>query len=53
VTTAVGLIIAIPSLLFYRYFNARINELVLQMKQKTLQLVDLLDTGTYTKERSL
>lgn len=46
VTTAAGLTVAIPSLLFYRYFQARVDELVVRMEQETLQLVDLLDAGT-------
>ncbi len=46
ITTAAGLTVAIPSLLFYRYFNARVDALVVQMEQETLQLIDLLDAGT-------
>jgi len=45
VTTAAGLTVAIPSLLFYRYFNGRVDELVVRMEQETLQLVDLLDSS--------
>ncbi|CDH47711.1 MotA/TolQ/ExbB proton channel family protein [Candidatus Contendibacter odensensis] len=51
VTTAAGLTVAIPSVLFYRYFNARVDELVVRMEQETLQLVDLLDSGTDTEQR--
>lgn len=50
VTTAAGLTVAIPSLLFYRYFNARVDELVVRMEQETLQLVDLLDAETGDKD---
>ena len=46
VTTAAGLTVAIPSLLFYRYFQGRVDELVVRMEQETLQLIDLLDSGT-------
>lgn len=46
VTTAAGLSVAIPSLLFYRYFQRRIDELVVRMEQETLQLMDLLEPGT-------
>jgi biopolymer transport protein ExbB len=46
VTTAAGLTVAIPSLLFYRYFQARVDALVVRMEQETLQLIDLLDAGT-------
>lgn len=51
-TTAAGLTVAIPSLLFYRYFQARVDELVVRIEQETLQLVDLLDAGTGGKEQA-
>ncbi len=43
VTTAAGLSVAIPSLLFYRYFQGRVTSLVVGMEQETLHLIDLLD----------
>jgi biopolymer transport protein ExbB len=52
VTTAAGLTVAIPSLLFYRYFNARVDELVVRMEQETMELVDLLDAEPGGKEPS-
>ena len=52
VTTAAGLTVAIPSLLFYRYFQARVDELVVRMEQETLQLIDLLDAGTNAEKQS-
>lgn len=51
VTTAAGLTVAIPSLLFYRYFHARVDELVVRMEQETLQLIELLDAGPSAAER--
>ncbi|MHB1528834.1 MAG: MotA/TolQ/ExbB proton channel family protein [Acidiferrobacteraceae bacterium] len=42
VTTASGLTIAIPSLIFYRYFRGRVRELLTDMEQQALHLVDLL-----------
>jgi len=45
-TTAAGLTVAIPSLLFYRYFQGRVDELVVQMEQETLELIDVLDSPT-------
>ena len=51
VTTAAGLTVAIPSLLFYRYFQGRVDELVVRMERETLQLIDLLDSGTEAGER--
>ena len=52
VTTAAGLTVAIPSLLFYRYFQGRVDELVTRMEQDTLQLVDLLDAEPSGQETS-
>jgi biopolymer transport protein ExbB len=51
VTTAAGLTVAIPSLLFYRYFQRRIDELVVDMEQETLELIDLLDAETIVEAR--
>jgi len=42
VTTAAGLIVAIPSLMFYRHFQRRIDELVASMEQEALKLVEIL-----------
>ena len=42
ITTAAGLTVAIPSLLFYRYFRGRVDELVLTMEQEALKLVEAL-----------
>lgn len=41
-TTAAGLMVAIPSLLFYRYFRGRVDELVVTMEQDALKLVEVL-----------
>ena len=42
ITTAAGLTVAIPSLMFYRYFRGRIDELVVTMEQEALKLVEAL-----------
>lgn len=42
ITTAAGLIVAIPSLLFYRYFRGRVDELVVTMEQEAIKLVEAL-----------
>lgn len=39
VTTAAGLTVAIPSLLFYRFFRGRVDELVVTMEQEALGMV--------------
>lgn len=45
ITTAAGLIVAIPSLLFYRYFRGRVDELVVTMEQEAIKLVEALHGG--------
>ncbi|MEX0951850.1 MAG: MotA/TolQ/ExbB proton channel family protein, partial [Gammaproteobacteria bacterium] len=42
VTTAAGLMVAIPALLFYRYFRGRVDELVVTMEQDSLRLVEVM-----------
>ena len=42
ITTAAGLTVAIPSLMFYRYFRGRIDEFVVTMEQEALKLVEAL-----------
>lgn len=42
ITTAAGLIVAIPSLLFYHYFAGKADNLVHEMEHNSLQLVNLL-----------
>jgi biopolymer transport protein ExbB len=41
ITTATGLSIAIPSLLFYRYLRGQVEELVILMEQEALKLLNL------------
>jgi biopolymer transport protein ExbB len=38
--TAMGLIVAIPSMIFYRHFRARVEALVVEMEQQAIKLVD-------------
>ncbi len=42
ITTAAGMIVAIPSLIFYRIFERRIDEIVNFMEQEAIKLVDVL-----------
>jgi len=42
ITTATGLVVAIPSLIFYRYFRGKINRLVVDMEEQALKLIELL-----------
>ena len=38
--TAMGLIVAIPSMIFYRYFRSKVDGLVVEMEQQAIKLVD-------------
>tara|TARA_Y100000590_G_scaffold450928_1_gene591405 strand:+ start:93 stop:743 length:651 start_codon:yes stop_codon:yes gene_type:complete len=42
ITTAAGLSVAIPTLMFYRYFRNRVEGLVVTMEQEALKLVEAL-----------
>jgi biopolymer transport protein ExbB len=42
VTTAAGLSVAIPSLMFHRHFQRKIDELVVTMEQEALKMVEVL-----------
>ncbi len=42
ITTAGGLMVAIPSLIFYRYFRGKVDGLVMGMEKESLKLVDVL-----------
>jgi biopolymer transport protein ExbB len=43
ITTATGLTVAIPSLLFYRHFKSRIRSLSIDMEREVLRLFSLID----------
>jgi biopolymer transport protein ExbB len=42
ITTAAGLSVAIPSLIFYRYFRGRVEALTIEMEQEAIKLVEIL-----------
>jgi len=42
ITTAAGLTVAIPSVMFHRFFSGRVDELVVAMEQEALKLVEAL-----------
>lgn len=42
ITTAAGLTVAIPSLIFHRYFERLIDELVLNMEEESLKLIEMI-----------
>ena len=42
ITTAAGLSVAIPTLMFYRYFRGRVDMLVITMEKESLRMVEVL-----------
>ncbi|MEY1661801.1 MotA/TolQ/ExbB proton channel family protein [Alcanivorax sp. REN37] len=43
ITTAAGLIVAIPAMFFYRFFLRRVDEIAVRMEQNAVALLDWLD----------
>lgn len=42
ITTAAGLSVAIPSLMFYRYLQGKVDALVVRMEEEALKLVEVM-----------
>jgi len=42
ITTATGLSVGIPTLMFYRYFRGRVYELTINMEQEALHLIEMV-----------
>jgi len=42
VTTAAGLSVAIPTLMFHRFFSGKVDELVLAMEIESLKMVEVM-----------
>lgn len=40
--TAFGLMVAIPSMIFYRYFRTRVDTLVIEMEQQAIKLIKVV-----------
>ena len=43
--TAFGLVVAIPSMIFYRHYRAKVDALVIGMEQQAVRLVDIVLAG--------
>lgn len=52
ITTAAGLTVAIPSLFFYRFFQRRVDDLVVSMEQEAIKLVEALHNDRSEKHES-
>lgn len=42
ITTAAGLSVGIPTLMFYRYFRGRVNALTIDMEEQAIRLVEVI-----------
>jgi biopolymer transport protein ExbB len=42
ITTAAGLIVAIPAFIFYRYFRTKVDNLTLSLEQEASRLIEIL-----------
>lgn len=42
IATATGLTVAIPSLMFYRYFRGRVDVLLIEMEQEAIRMIEML-----------
>ena len=40
--TAMGLIVAIPSMIFYRYYRGKVDSLIVEMESQAVKLVEIL-----------
>jgi biopolymer transport protein ExbB len=49
ITTAAGLIIAVPALMAYRYLRGRVDSLVIRMEKESLKLVQAIDRTVGTR----
>jgi biopolymer transport protein ExbB len=52
ITTAAGLSVAIPSLFFSRFFQRRVDELVITMEQEALKLVEVLNADRFSTDKN-
>jgi biopolymer transport protein ExbB len=43
ITTAAGISIAVPALIFHRYFRAKINDYAIEMEKETMKLIDTIN----------
>jgi len=49
ITTAAGLLVAIPALFAYRYLRGRVDALVIQMEKESIKLVQAIDRASGTR----
>ena len=44
ICTATGMFVAVPALVFHRYFRGRIAGYIVDMEHEAMQLIDVLET---------
>lgn len=44
ITTAAGISVAVPALIFHRYFKGKSNDFIVRMEQEALKLIDMAST---------
>jgi len=49
ITTAAGLLVAIPAFVAYRYLRSRVDSLVIQMEKESIKLVQAIDRTSGTR----
>ena len=49
ITTAAGLLVAIPALVAYRYLRGRVDALVIRMEKESIKLVQAIDRTSGTR----
>jgi biopolymer transport protein ExbB len=52
-TTAAGLMVAIPSYMFYRFFRGKVDSIVIQMEEEALKMVDIMHGDRVNNEGDL
>lgn len=52
VTTAAGIMVAVPAFIFHRYFRGLVDELVIDMEGEAIRLVDMLHPAGQVRRRA-
>ncbi|MGB1310252.1 MAG: MotA/TolQ/ExbB proton channel family protein [Leucothrix sp.] len=50
ITTAAGISVAVPALIFHRYFRSKISDLAIEMEKSAMKLVDVVGTSASNKK---
>ena len=52
ITTAAGISVAVPALIFHRYFRGKINDYAIEMEKETMKLIDTINRKGSTPSAS-